>query len=86
MSKKVIVLRGSEDGNIGVYSNFKAAHKAAVRYLTVNDSQKIADGMKSYSKASKEYHDRNWLMMESYDSKFHMTVTVEFDTFWVQSK
>jgi len=86
MSKKVIVLRGSEDGNIGVYSNFKAAHKAAVKYLSHNFTSKIQNGMGSYPKAVKEFKKRNWLMIESFDSEDFYTVTVEFDTFYVKSK
>lgn len=34
MTKRVYVVRGSEDGNIGVYGNAKRAVEAAARYLT----------------------------------------------------
>jgi len=32
--QKVYVVRGSEDGTLGVFGNFKAAHSCAVNYLT----------------------------------------------------
>ena len=86
MAKKVIVLRGSEDGNIGVYSNFKAAHKAAVNYLTQNNYAKIENGLGSYSKAVKEFGEHKWLMMESFDAQDYYIMSCEFMTFYVQSK
>jgi hypothetical protein len=32
--KKVYIVRGSEDGTLGAYSNFKAAYNRAVEYFT----------------------------------------------------
>ena len=40
MNKKIYVVRGSEDGNLGAYSNAKRAHARALDYLNQNGEVK----------------------------------------------
>lgn len=51
--KKVYIVRGSEDGNLGVYSNFKRAYQEAVNYVT-NDGEWNLELNKTYSQAVKD--------------------------------
>jgi len=39
--KRLFVVRGSEDGNLGVYSNVKRAYAKAVEYLCQNGEVKL---------------------------------------------
>ena len=39
LNKKIYIVKGSEDGNIGVYSNFKKAYEKAVKYIKMGGSQ-----------------------------------------------
>lgn len=39
--KKVFVLIGSHDGNIGVFTNVKNAYESAVRYINNSDEEVI---------------------------------------------
>lgn len=39
--KKAYIVRGSEDGNLGVYSNFKKAYAAALEYSCDGNSSKV---------------------------------------------
>ena len=48
--KKVYTVKGNHDGNIGVFSNFKAAYNCAVEYATRHDNQKV----QAYAAAAKE--------------------------------
>ena len=61
--KKMYVVRGSEDGNIGVFSNLKKAYEVAIQYGDWDKTNKY----KSYSKICKEFkeHDRYWSWSES---------------------
>ena len=57
MDRKVYIVRVSEDGNLGVYSNIKKAYAEAVRYKESDE-----EPIKSYSKVCKEFkeHDNFW--------------------------
>lgn len=48
--KKVYVVRGSEDGNLGVYSNFKRAYAEALSYSCNGD---VSKANLTYSQALK---------------------------------
>jgi len=50
--KKVFVVRGSEDGNLGVFSNKKLAFECAMHYMNNCDYK-----TKSYSKVCKELNE-----------------------------
>jgi|LULO01.1.fsa_nt_gb hypothetical protein len=52
--KKMYVVRGSEDGNLGVFSNKKLAYECALDYVKDWDYK-----IKSYSKVCKELN-QNW--------------------------
>jgi len=50
--KKMYVVRGSEDGNLGVFSNKKLAFECAMNYMNNYDYK-----TKSYSKVCKELNE-----------------------------
>lgn len=50
--KQVIIVRGSEDGNLGVFTNVKAAYAKAIHYLTHGQPTMPVNG--SYGEACKE--------------------------------
>tara|TARA_R110000824_G_scaffold164928_5_gene341425 strand:- start:2690 stop:2992 length:303 start_codon:yes stop_codon:yes gene_type:complete len=63
--KKMYVVRGSEDGNLGVFSNLKKAYAVAVQYKESGyegTTNKNTDPLKSYSKVCKQFkeHDDFW--------------------------
>lgn len=53
--KKVYVVFGSEDGDLGVYTNMKLAYEASLNYLCQNgdicEDECYIEGKASYSKA-----------------------------------
>ena len=65
--KRVYTVRGSEDGNLGVYTNFKLAHKKAIEYL---GSTKIQDGLEKYSKALAEVRKYGRVDIEGQDTEW----------------
>jgi hypothetical protein len=76
MNKKVFIVRGSEDGNLGVYSNVKRAWARCERYLTQNGEQ--VEG--SYAAARRAIADHGW-----YDAhvKGNQRVTCEIGRFFL---
>jgi hypothetical protein len=56
--KKIYIVRGSEDGNLGVFSNLKRAYEVAIQYGNWDTTNKY----KSYSKVCKEFkeHEDGW--------------------------
>lgn len=74
--KKILVVRGSHDGIIGVYTNFKLAHKKAMQYMR---NENVHDGLDSYSKAIKQYKRQGCLYMECDDC----TTTVDITWHWL---
>ena len=54
-NKKMYVVRGSDDGNLGVYSNLKLAYAEAKRYMEHHEYP-----LKSYSKVCKEFKDNDY--------------------------
>ena len=56
--KKTYIVRGSEDGNLGVFSNLKRAYEVASQYGSWDTNNKY----KSYSKVCKEFkeHEDSW--------------------------
>lgn len=65
--KKVYIVRGSEDGNLGVYSNMKRAYERAVRYISEKDANECelnrALGLINYQKCCKHlgtYNTVEW--------------------------
>ena len=53
-AKKVYVLKGFEDGLLGVYTNKKLLHKGIEEYMNLGETQ---DNTISYSKLCKELKD-----------------------------
>ena len=54
MSKKVYAVRGSEDGALGIYSNFKAAYERACQYIKASDEEKEIKIDQTYKQALHE--------------------------------
>lgn len=53
--KKVYIVRGSEDGNIGVYTNIKKAYEAAAGYIGGSCDTKDKTPQQSYASVCKEF-------------------------------
>ena len=56
MKKKMYIVRGSHDGNLGVYSNLKRAYDVALKYVK-EDAEEGKCLISSYSKISKQFRD-----------------------------
>ena len=56
MRKKMYIVRGNHDGNLGVYSNLKRAYDVALRYVK-EDAEEGKCIINSYSKISKLFRD-----------------------------
>lgn len=73
MTKKTVyIVNGSDDGNLGVFGNIKAAYECAEMYLT-------QDGLKStgnYPKACKVLKKSSWYTMEQVERLDQYSVTV----------
>jgi len=54
-NKRVYIVWGNQDGNIGVYTNKKLAYEASVNYMKYENITPI-----SYSKFCKNIKDNHW--------------------------
>ena len=76
MNKKIYVVRGSEDGNLGAYSNVKRAHAKALEYLnqngpvdakvffTTSDPQHLREAAATYANVAKKLSDIGYTDIE----------------------
>tara|TARA_R110002020_G_scaffold389229_1_gene599814 strand:- start:235 stop:504 length:270 start_codon:yes stop_codon:yes gene_type:complete len=69
MDKKMYIVRGSEDGTLGVYSNLKRAYAKAIKY---NEYIKESD-IKSYAKVCKQFNEHKdyWSWEVNVDNNYH---------------
>lgn len=71
--KKVYLVRGSEDGNLGIYSNFKAAYEAGKAY------QGNKQYTLSYSQALKEIRESKLVYLDDNRELFGHAYIEAFD-------
>ena len=69
--KKVYVIKGSEDGNIGVAGNVKLAYEMASQYVCYSaDGEKNKTLMLSYEKVCKKLKDYNNVSLTDHEAHF----------------
>ena len=69
MNKKMYIVKGSEDGNLGIYSNLKRAYEKAIKYTEHDEERNI----KSYAKVCKEFNEHKdyWSWEVNVDENYY---------------
>lgn len=81
--KKVYLVRGSEDGTLGIYSNFKAAYEAGKAYQESGPNGERQYTL-TYSKALKVIRESNLVHLDDYRHTYYAHAIIE--SFDLESK
>ncbi len=65
--KKIYLVRGSEDGNLGVYSTMKLAYEEAVKYIKGGEDHTPSI---SYSRVTKLFKEYRTVTIERIETNF----------------
>ena len=79
--KRDYIIRGSEDGNIAVKTNMKAAYEAATGYMVDNECQPH-----SYKECCKSLNKKGWYAVQGSNEGFHSSTECEITAFYLESK
>jgi len=92
--KKMYIVRGSEDGNLGVYSNFKLAYQAAENYAITENEDGLAylEVWADTKKTALKYVVSNYARAQKnkygvtlYSNNTGHGVSSEIELFWLNS-
>ena len=69
MNKKMYIVKGNQDGNLGVYSNLKKAYAKAIQYNEHDEERNI----KSYAQVCKQFneHKNYWSWEVNVDENYY---------------
>jgi hypothetical protein len=81
MDKKMYIVKGSEDGNLGIYSNLKKAYAKAIKYNEHNEERDI----KSYAKVCKQFNEHKdyWSWVVNVDNNYYNIGGASIELFYV---
>ena len=80
--KRMYIVRGSEDGNLGVYSNVKNAYERAITYIKIDEERIVTlkDKPVTYAKVVKALKSFGCMLENNTDSTY-----VDIEVHWLNN-